>query len=73
LLQLSEPGGASEPAPTALADASVAAERLRANGIAFVVLDRAVAPARLTEYVERVLPLELIASEGDRQLYVVKK
>jgi hypothetical protein len=73
LLQLSEPASATEPAPTALADASVAAERLRANGIAFVVLDRAAAPARLTEYVERVLPLELIASEGERQLYVVKK
>jgi hypothetical protein len=37
------------------------------------VLDRAAAPARLTEYVETVLPLELIATEGERELYVVRK
>jgi hypothetical protein len=74
LLQLSETGGAAElgPAPT-LPDASIAAERLQANGIAFVVLDRAAAPAKLTEYVEAVLPLELIATEGDRTLYAVRK
>jgi len=74
LLQLSESGGAAEAdPPLALADTSLAAERFRANGIAFVVLDRAAAPARLTEYAETVLPLELIATEGERELYVVKK
>ena len=74
LLHLSEPAGPPEmDGPPALADASVAAERLRANGIAFVVLDRAAAPARLTEYVETVLPLDLVATEGERSLYVVRK
>ena len=74
LLQLSEPDGAAEPGrPLAVADRSTAAERLRANGIAFVVLDRAAAPARLTEYVDTVLPLELIAAEGGRELYLVRR
>jgi len=73
LLQLSEPASETVAAPTALPDARIAAERLRANGIAFVVLDRAAAPARLTEYAETVLPLELIATEGERQFYAVKK
>jgi hypothetical protein len=72
LLDLSEPG-ADLDQRTALVDARVAAERLRANGIAFVVLDRAAAPARLTEYVETVLPLDLVATEGERSLYVVRK
>ena len=72
LLDLSKPGADQDP-PPALADAGIAAERLRANGIAFVVLDRAAAPARLTEYVETVLPLDLVATEGARSLYVVRK
>ena len=51
----------------------IAAERFRANGTAFVVLDRAAAPTKLTEYVETVLPLDVVATEGERTLYVVKK
>ena len=74
LLDLSESADATEGDQSlTLADASVAAERFRTNGIAFVVLDRAAAPARLTEYVETVLPLELIATEGQRTLYLVRK
>ena len=74
LLELSEPADTAEDDQSmVLADASTAAERLRANGIAFVVLDRAAAPARLTEYVETVLPLDVVATEGERTLYVVKK
>jgi hypothetical protein len=74
LVRLSEPDGSTpqEEMPP-LADAGVAGERLRAHGIAFVVLDRAAAPARLTAYVEKVLPLDLLASEGDRSLYVIRK
>ncbi len=48
--------GAETDGPLTLPDPSIAAERLRANGIAFVVLDRAAAPARLTAYVETALP-----------------
>lgn len=73
LLQLSEPAEEDgEDGPPALADADAAAERLAANGIAFVVLDRAAAPARLTQYVETVLPLDLVVTEGQRSLYVVR-
>ena len=44
-----------------------------AEGAAALVLDRAAAPARLTAYVETVLPLDLVATEGERSLYVVRK
>jgi hypothetical protein len=74
LLELSEPLDRSDPGRAVpLPDARIAAERLRADGIAFVVLDRAAAPPRLTEYVETVLPLDLVATEGERSLYVVRK
>lgn len=72
LLDLSEPVSDSDQAP-AFVDVRIAADRLRANGIAFIVLDRAAAPARLTEFVETVLPLDLVATEGERSLYVVRK
>jgi hypothetical protein len=72
LLQLSEPATTAESAPPALANAGIAAERLKANGIAFVVLDRASASPLLIEYVEKVLPLTLVETEGERSLYVVR-
>ena len=70
LLRLSEPGALTE-AP-ALPDGRVAADRLKANGVAFVVLNRLTASARLTEYVHTMLPLQLIEAEGGRELYVVR-
>jgi hypothetical protein len=50
-----------------------AADRLRENGIRFVVLNRRTASPALARYVERVLPLTLIAQEGDRSLYLVSR
>ena len=49
---------------------SQAAERLAADRIAFVMLNRATASQDLKNYVERVLPLTLIAEEDNRSLYV---
>jgi hypothetical protein len=48
----------------ALPDAAHASERMRADGIAFVMLDRERASAPLREYVEHVMPLTLVAVEG---------
>ena len=74
LLDLSERDGRTETAGrVTYPEPSIAADRLRANGIAFVVLDRAAATAALTGYVETVLPLDLVATEGERSLYVVRK
>jgi hypothetical protein len=70
LLSLSEGEGNS---PPLLPDRQLAGERLRAQGIAFVVLNRASAPPRLIDYVERVLPLTVIAEDGDRRLYLVSQ
>ena len=47
-----------------------AGERLKANGIAFVMLNRKTASPELRQYVERVLPLTMIADGGDHALYV---
>ena len=44
---------------------------LAQDGIAFVMLNRETAPAALAEYVERALPLTIVAREGQRSLYVV--
>jgi hypothetical protein len=48
-----------------------AAELLAKNGIAFVMLNRELASPELLEYVELQLPLVLIATSGERSLYVV--
>ena len=48
----------------------IAVERLKANGIAFLILHRGAASPELREYVERVLPLTPVAEDGDRVLYV---
>ena len=69
LLDVSEPDGKIA-VGTTLPSGRVVADSLRANGIAFVVLDRAAAPARLTEYVKE-MGWNLVATEGDRSLYVV--
>jgi hypothetical protein len=72
LLRLSERDGAID-AARPLPDRQLAADRLRKNGIAFVVLNRSTASPTLTEYVERVLPLTLVAQEGERSLYLVSR
>jgi hypothetical protein len=59
----------ARPLPTA----GEAAERLRAHGIAFVLLNRRLAPAKLRQYVESVLPLSVIAQDDERTLYSVNK
>jgi hypothetical protein len=68
LLRLSE-GKAVDPRDEGLGDAEVAAS-LRAAGVAFVVLDRAKAPPALLDYVTSI-PLQLIAKEGERELYAI--
>jgi hypothetical protein len=57
---------------TALPDAAHAAERMRADGIAFIMLDRERASGPLREYVEQVMPLTLVAVEGGRSLYATR-
>jgi len=56
-----------------LPDRDVAAERLRTDGIAFVMLNRRLSPPALIDYVEKSLPLELVAKDEERSLYVVKR
>jgi hypothetical protein len=68
LLALSSPAGTNGAAPP---DRDAAGARLRANGIAFVMLNRRLSPAALIEYVEGTLPLALIASDDERSLYTV--
>lgn len=53
-----------------LPDRKLAAERLKANGIAFLILHRGAASPELRDYIERVLPLTPVAEDGDRVLYV---
>jgi hypothetical protein len=72
LLRLSERPTAAT-AAWQLPDRLLAAERLRLNGIAFVVLNRDLASAALIDYVQRVLPLTLIAESGGRSLYLVSR
>ena len=47
-----------------------AGERLKANGIGFVMLNRKTASPELREYVERILPLTMVDQSGDHALYV---
>ena len=67
LLTLSQGGAPSRPLPTRLQ----AATWLAKNGIVFVMVNRDSAPPPLLEYVELELPVRLVASEGERFLYVV--
>ena len=53
-----------------LPDREQAAERLKANGIVFLILHRGAASPELRDYVERVLPVMPVAEDGDRVLYV---
>lgn len=69
LLDASEPDGKITVGAT-LPSGRIVTDSLRANGIAFVVLDRAAAPARLTQYIE-AMAWNVVATEGDRSLYVV--
>jgi hypothetical protein len=52
-----------------LPDRQLAADRLRALGFAFVVLNRRTAPPALVQYVDRVMPLDLMREEGGRSLF----
>lgn len=72
-LQLSGAHGNNDSNHPLLPGAALAEERLKADGIAFVLLNRATASAALREYVERVLPLTLVAQEDNRALYVVSQ
>ena len=66
LLALSGREVLSKPLP----DRETAAAQIAKDGIAFVMLNRELAPPELVEYVETRMPLTAIAHEGDRTLYV---
>lgn len=67
LVSLSSPE--SEPVRS-LPDRELAVSRLRADGIRFIVLDRAKASPQLVDYV-RTLQVELVTDDRDRDLYLV--
>ncbi|HWF84748.1 MAG TPA: hypothetical protein VG222_07885 [Vicinamibacterales bacterium] len=52
------------------ADASLAAQRMDQDGIAFVLLNRRIASPELREYVEHVLPLAIVSQDDQRTLFV---
>lgn len=70
LLALSA-GRSADPADLA-ASPDESGQRLVDRDIRFLVLDRALAPAGLTTYVERALPLRRLASDGTRDLFVIE-
>jgi hypothetical protein len=70
LLRLSSRPTHAETGPP-LPDRLVAARQFREDHIAFVVLNRATASPALVDYAQRVLPLQLVASDGSRSLYAV--
>jgi hypothetical protein len=68
LLALSGRQTPSKPLPNRAEAASLLAQ----DGIAFVMLNRELASTELIEYVDVQMPLTLIASEGERSLFVVR-
>jgi hypothetical protein len=66
-------GASGEFARVTAPDRDAARERLTNDHISFVLLDRTVASPELTEFVDRVLPLRLVTTAGDRSLYVVER
>ena len=68
LLALSGRQTPSKPLPNRAEAASLLAQ----DGIAFVMVNRELAPAELLEYVESQMPLTLIANEGERSLFLVR-
>jgi hypothetical protein len=70
LLRLSGP---PQTIDAALPDRQLATRLLETHDIRFVMLNRATAPSVLIEYVEKMMPLTLIAREGERSLYVVDR
>ena len=56
-----------------LPDRQLASTTLRKNGIRFIVLNRRRASSNLIAYVERVLPLTLVAEHDGRALYIVSE
>ncbi len=68
LLRASAPGGDEV---LDLPDRTAAARLLEAHGIGFVMLDRERASVTLERYVEQVLPLALVESDGTRALFAV--
>jgi hypothetical protein len=68
-LRLSDPS-AERPAPHSLPERVLAGNLLRQNGIRFLMLNRDTASQALVEYIERVLPVTLVAQDGARSLYV---
>jgi hypothetical protein len=68
-LRLSGASGAFELA--APPDARIAAERLKADGIALILLNRSTASPALSDYVDHMMPLTLVGADETRSLYVV--
>jgi hypothetical protein len=70
LLSLSEAGDTA-PAWITEEERRRVREQLQTNGIGFVMLNDQTAPHELIGYVHAMMPLTLIAQEGERSLYVV--
>lgn len=68
MLRLSDPGADSD---VTAPDPAAVSERLRADDISFVVLNREFASQRLRSEVERVMPVKLLAEDATRAVYVV--
>jgi len=69
LLHLS--GAATEDTPTNVPDRETARRLLNHHGIRFVMLNRHTASSTLIKYVETTMPVTLLTTEKERQLFIV--
>ena len=72
LLELSESRATGPPTTASAESRRQVRDALKRDGIRFVMLNRETAPAVLVDYVERMMPLTLVATEGSRSLYEVE-
>jgi hypothetical protein len=68
LLSAGQPADARDVLPR-----QAASDALKRIGIRYVVLDRESAPARLIDYVDSTLALQLLHKEGERELYEISE
>jgi hypothetical protein len=72
LLKLSETRGTGPESWFNQDDKRLVGQQLKKDGIGFVMVNDQTAPSALLAYVERMMPLTLIAREGERSLYAVE-
>jgi hypothetical protein len=73
LLDLSEPETGDHRTRTQLPDRAMAGRRLRALGVAFVLIDRRTATPALANYVTATLPITEVGRDAYRTLYLVSR